>query len=294
LLPSTLMITLENDYLKVSLAAKGAELQGLYSKETEIEYLWDANPKYWAKHSPVLFPIVGSLKNDSFTFKGKSYTLPRHGFARDHVFNLGKKTDTEAVFTLTQTPDTLLVYPFYFELKLKYKLIDRKLNLTYEVVNKGKEPMFFSLGAHPAFAVPNTPNTVYDDYYLAFNDDEKLTYWKLENGLVADETETIALGGHKFNLSHHLFYNDALVFKTLQSNCISLLNSKNDSGLHFHFEDFPFFGIWAATDAPFVCLEPWCGVADGVKHDQELEHKEGIVKLQPREKWQRFWEVECF
>ena len=288
------MITLENDYLKVAVAAKGAELQGLYSKETKIEYLWNADAKYWAKHSPVLFPIVGSLKNDSFNYNGENYKLPRHGFARDHVFNQEKISATEAVFSLTQTEDTLKVYPFYFELKLKYQLIDRKLILTYEVINTGKSELLFSIGAHPAFAVPNTPNTSYEDYYLAFNADEKLTYWKLDNGLIADETESIELGGHKLNLNHELFYSDALVFKTMQSNCISLLNTKNDYGLHFHFEDFPFFGIWAATDAPFVCLEPWCGIADGIDHDQELGHKEGIMKLDAGQSWQRFWEVECF
>jgi len=288
------MITLENDYLKVSLNAKGAELQGLYSKETQIEYLWNANPKYWAKHSPVLFPIVGSLKDDHFKYKGKSYELPRHGFARDHVFKVEKVSSTEAIFTLTQSDETLKVYPFHFELRLIYRLIDRKLNLTYEVINTGNDELLFSIGAHPAFAVPNTPNTTYEDYYLAFNTDEKLTYWKLEDGLVANETESIELDGHRLNLKHELFYNDALVFKTLQSSCISLLNQKNDYGLHFHFEDFPFFGIWAAKDAPFICLEPWCGVADGVNHNRELQCKEGIISLAPGKNWERFWEVECF
>ncbi|KLT65059.1 aldose 1-epimerase family protein [Pedobacter sp. BMA] len=288
------MITIENDYLRVNLAAKGAELQGLFSKETNIEYLWNADSKYWGKHSPVLFPIVGSLKNDSFIYNGKNYALPRHGFARDHVFSVEKISETEAVFTLSQSEDTLKIYPFYFELKLRYRLIDRKLNLTYEVINNGTDELLFSLGAHPAFAVPNTPDTTYSDYYLAFNSDDKLTYWELNDGLVANTTSNIELNGHKLELRHELFYNDALVFKTLQSNCISLLNTKNDFGLHFHFEDFPFFGIWAAKDAPFVCLEPWCGVADGVDHNQELRHKEGIIKLSPNENWLRFWEVECF
>lgn len=288
------MITLQNDYVKVSLSPQGAELKGLYSKETEIEYLWNADPKYWAKNSPVLFPIVGSLKDDRYQYKGKTYQLPRHGFARDHEFTVGKLSKTEVTFSLTQSEETLKVYPFHFELKLKYRLIDRKLNLTYEVVNTGNDELLFSIGAHPAFAVPNTPNTQYEDYYLAFNTDEKLTYWKLDNGLVANDTETIDLNGHKLNLKHNLFYNDALVFKNLQSSCISLLNNKNDYGLHFHYEDFPFFGIWAATDAPFVCLEPWCGVADGVNHNQELKQKEGIIKLKPNKTWERFWEVECF
>ena len=288
------MITLENDYIQVSLAAKGAELQRLFSKETQLEYLWNGDEQYWGKHSPVLFPIVGALKNDSFTYKDETFHLPRHGFARDQVFEAEKISPSEAVFTLKETEESLKVYPFHFELKLKYKLIDRKLNLTYEVVNTGKDELLFSLGAHPAFAVPNTPKTDYNDYYLAFNADKKLTFWKLDNGLIAKDTGNINLNGHKLNLKHELFYNDALVFKTLQSNCISLLNTKNDFGLHFHFEDFPFFGIWAATDAPFVCLEPWCGVADDVDHNQELAHKEGIIKLDAGQNWERFWEVECF
>lgn len=288
------MITLENDYIKVSLTAKGAELQGLFSKETKLEYLWNANPKYWAKHSPVLFPIVGSLKNNSFIYQGKRYELPRHGFARDNVFNFEKISESEGIFTLTQNADTLKTYPFYFELKLKYQLIDRKLKLTYEVKNTGTSELLFSIGAHPAFAVPNTPDTVYEDYYLSFNADEQLTFWKLEDGLVADETKNIALNAHKLKLTHELFYNDALVFKNLQSNSISLLNTKNDNGLHFNFEEFPFFGIWAAPDAPFVCLEPWCGVADGVNHNQELSGKEGIIKLGAGKTWSRFWEVACF
>ncbi|WP_316802504.1 aldose 1-epimerase family protein [Pedobacter nototheniae] len=288
------MITLENNYLKVTLATKGAELQSLFSKETEIEYLWSADPKYWAKHSPVLFPIVGSLKDESYIYKGKTYNLPRHGFARDQVFGIEKQSKTEVVFTLSQSEETLKAYPFQFELKLKYQIIDRKLNLTYEVINTGSEELLFSLGAHPAFAVPNTPNTVYEDYYLAFNSDDKLTYWKLDAGLVANETANVELGGHKLNLEHNLFYNDALVFKNMQSNCISLLNTKNEFGLHFHFEDFPFFGIWAAPDAPFICLEPWCGVADSVNHNQRLERKEGINRLEKGKKWSRFWEAECF
>ncbi len=288
------MITLENDYIKISLAAKGAELQGLFNKETKLEYLWNANPKFWAKHSPVLFPIVGSLKNNSFIYQGNHYELPRHGFARDHVFNFEKISESEGVFSLTQNADTLKVYPFYFELKLRYQLIDSKLKLTYEIENTGTSELLFSIGAHPAFAVPNTPDTIYEDYYLAFNADEKLTFWKLEDGLVAKETNDIELNAHKLKLTHDLFYNDALVFKNLQSNRISLLNTKNDNGLHFHFEEFPFFGIWAATDAPFVCLEPWCGVADGVNHNQELSSKEGIIKLDAGKNWSRFWEVECF
>ncbi|WP_421945489.1 aldose 1-epimerase family protein [Pedobacter sp.] len=288
------MVTLENDFLKAEIALKGAELQSLFSKETSIEYMWNGDANYWAKHSPVLFPIVGSLKNNSYTFKDKEYELPRHGFARDYDFAAEKTSDTEAFFTLTSTEEMLKNFPFKFELKLSYQLIERKLVLNYTVKNIDTKKIYFSIGAHPAFAVPNTPDTKYEDYYLAFNEDERLTYWKLEDGLVSTETETIELSRHRLNLKHDLFYDDALVFKSLQSNCISLLNTKNDYGLHFHFDDFPYFGIWAAKDAPFICLEPWCGVADSVDHNQKLIQKEGIIKLETGKSWKRFWEVECF
>lgn len=288
------MIILENDFIKAEIAPLGAELQSILSKETNISYLWSADANYWGKHSPVLFPIVGSLKNEEYIYKNKTYKLPRHGFARDCIFEAEQLSSSEGVFILTQNEETLKNYPFYFELKLRYQLIERKLNVTYEVTNSGQEDMLFSLGAHPAFAVPNLPDTNYENYYLAFNNDDRLTYWKLQDGLIGHKTETIDLNGHKLKLKHNLFYDDALVFKTMQSNCISLLNTKNDFGLHFHFEDFPFFGIWAAKDAPFVCLEPWCGVADGINHNKQLELKEGINKLKSGQKWERYWEVECF
>lgn len=289
-----MIINLENEHLKVNLAAKGAELQGLRNKKTNIEYLWNADPKHWAKHSPVLFPIVGSLTNGHYIYQGKQYALPRHGFARDYEFKPAQINAKEAIFTLTQSEETLKVYPFNFELKLIYKLIDKKLSLTYQVTNTGTDEMLFSIGAHPAFAVPNTPDTTYEDYYLKFNAEDKLSYWKLEDGLVSNETADLDLANQALPLKHELFYNDALVFKGLKSDRISLLNNKNEHGLHFNFEQFPFFGIWAAIDAPFVCLEPWCGVADSVNHDQKLENKEGIISLEAQKTWQRAWEVECF
>ncbi|WP_443937112.1 aldose 1-epimerase family protein [Pedobacter sp. MW01-1-1] len=288
------MITLENAYIQAKITEKGAELQSLFSTETNVEYLWSGDATYWAKRSPILFPIVGSLKDDTYRYRGKEYALPRHGFARDYLFDSKQISATEAVFTLSQSDEILQKYPFYFTLAVKYTLIDRKLNVTYEVLNTGSDELLFSLGAHPAFAVPNTPATRYEDYYLTFNDDEKLVCWQLEQGLLANSTTTIPLNGHKLKLDHALFVNDALVLKNLQSNCVSLLNVKNDVGLHFHFDDFPFFGIWAAPDAPFVCLEPWCGVADSVNHTKEITQKEGVVRLEPAEEFVRFWEVECF
>lgn len=286
------MIILENDQLRASIAAKGAELQSLVNKATGTEYMW-SGAAAWPKHSPVLFPIVGGLKNDTYFYKDQPYHLPRHGFARDKVFAAEKSSGTEAVFTITDDEQTKAVYPFAFSLKLKYKLEDNALSCTYEVYNTGEEALLFSVGAHPAFAVPLTAQTNYSDYYLEFNATEKLQRYKLQDGLIASP-EYLPTPGDKLILDKKLFYEDAIVLKHLQSNIITLASNKHQHGIHFKFNDFPFFGIWAAKDANFVCLEPWCGIADSISHNQQLTHKEGIVTIASATHWHRTWSVECF
>jgi galactose mutarotase-like enzyme len=288
------MVTIENEKLKAIISSKGAELQSLINKETGIEYMWSGDAAYWNKHSPVLFPIIGSLKDDTYLYKDKSYQLPRHGFARERVFLKDQISSKEAVFTLTQDADTLAVYPFAFSLRLRYHLLDNSLTCTYEVTNTGYDELLFSVGAHPAFAVPMVIDTDYSDYYLQFNASEELFRWKLDNGLIADHAEPLSAPNGKLPLTHQLFYEDAIVLKNIQSNKITIGCSKHQHGLHFYFKDFPFFGIWAARDADFVCLEPWCGIADSVQHNQQLANKEGIVQLAPNVQWQRSWQVECF
>lgn len=289
------MISIENEYVKAVFSAKGAELQSFKSKETDTEYLWNGNPQYWGKFSPVLFPIVGGLKDNTYFVNGQKYTLPRHGFARDREFKADQVSPTVLTFTLTHDEDTLKVYPFKFILALHYKIEGKTLSCTYHVVNTDhQDALLFSVGGHPAFAAQVDHELTYDDYFLTFNKDTELVYHKIDHDLITDETDTIKLKDHVLHLNHKLFYEDALVFKTLKSDRITLRNRKNPRGLHFDFDSFPFFGIWAAKDADFVCLEPWCGIADGTNHDQNLETKEGIVGLHAGENWERSWSVSCF
>lgn len=289
------MIFLENEQLHISFASKGAELQSLKSKKNNINYLWNGNPDYWGKFSPVLFPIVGGLKNNTYYFQEKEYHLSRHGFARDKDFQVNHPSATEVVFTLTEDEETLKVYPFRFVLRLRYKLAGNSLSCTYEVLNPADQhPLLFSLGAHPAFAVLTTDALSYSDYYLQFNKDSALVYHKVKDDLIDSETAVIELPDGILPLKHELFYDDAIVLKTLKSDCITLSNHKTTQGIHFRFKDFPFFGIWAAKNADFVCLEPWCGIADGTDHQQQLENKEGIIALSPDETFTCQWEVACF
>ncbi len=287
------MIVIKNEFINAVISPKGAELQSLISLETGIEYMWSGDPAFWAKKSPVLFPIVGSLKNDTYYYNQQPYHLPRHGFARDKVFEAAKLNDSEAIFTLADSPETHSNYPFEFTLALRYRLEGRSISCTYEVFNPGDKALLFSVGGHPAFTVPLTVDTVYADYYLEWNKTEALQQWKLDNGLIA-APRPLQVENNRLQLTPALFYKDAIVIKHMQSTCISLKSNKHPHGLNFYFDDFPFFGIWAAKDAAFVCLEPWCGIADSIDHDQQLEHKEGIQHLAPGEKWERRWTAECF
>ncbi|MBB5634914.1 galactose mutarotase-like enzyme [Pedobacter cryoconitis] len=287
-----MMILLENENIKVAVAAKGAELQSIQSKLTGLEYLWKGDSAYWGKFSPVLFPIVGGLKNNTYRVGNQSYQLPRHGFARDLEFEAEQISKTEAVFTLVNNEETLKIYPFEFKFSLRYKLSGASVSCTYEVNNPGETDLLFSVGGHPAFAVPLTADTLYEDYYLDFSQDESLNIHQIEDNLISDEVLILQLNDRKLSLQHELFYNDALVMKDLKSTSIKIRNTKNQHGLNFRFIDFPFFGIWAAKDADFVCLEPWCGIADGIHHNQQLSDKEGIQSLSPGLDWKRSWEVE--
>ena len=287
------MNSLENEHLKVWIKPKGAELKSLVNKKTGIEHIWNSNPQFWAKSSPVLFPIVGGLKDNTYRYENKNYTLPRHGFARDYIFEIEKKSENEITYLLTWNELTFENYPFHFELRLTYTLQDNELITTYKVKNIGTNEMYFSLGAHPAFAVPFEQEEGYENYFLEFDKDEKLNRWPLTaEGLIQSESMEMALVNKTLPLTKKTFDDDALVFKDLQSKSISIKSKMSSNNLTFNFKDFPYFGIWAAKNANFVCLEPWCGIADNITHNQELTLKEGINTLQKGQTFERTWSVE--
>ena len=287
-----MMINLENDLIKASVHPMGAELHNLYSKQSGLEYLWDGNPEFWPRHSPVLFPIVGGLIDDAFVYKGKTYSMIKHGFARDTEFELENASATSASFILKSSETTLQSYPFEFLLRISYKLESSKVTVTYEVENPSHETMYFSIGTHPAFNIPLVEGTVYTDYYLQFQQPENSVRHTLDGNLLTSTTPYLE-NQDKLPLKESLFYQDAVIFKDLKSTTISIKTDKSPHGLHFNFEGFPYMGIWAATDAPFVCIEPWCGITDSATHNQKIEDKEGIIALEPAKTWSKSWSIEC-
>ena len=286
------MIQLQNTKLKANFSELGAELISLVNLTTGKEIMWQGNPDFWGGQSPVLFPTVGALKDDQYIFDGQTYEMPRHGFARRKIFEVKNSSENEVIFQLYSDDETLKFYPFEFSLEIRYTLTENKLTVSYQVKNKSEKEMYFSLGAHPGFAVDTENGLKYDDYVITFSDDEQLEIHPLIDNLISKETQTIELKNKALPLSYELFANDALVMTTMKSNELILRNNQNENQVIFTFSNFPYFGIWAAKNADFVCLEPWQGIADLEDHNQELTEKFGILKLGINEEWKGDWAVE--
>lgn len=271
-----MIFTIQNSDLIATITSKGAELNSLVKKDTNKEYIWEGNPDFWGKHSPVLFPIVGTLKNDFYVYENTKYELSRHGFARDLEFNVIQKSENQIIFSLKATEFTKTKFPFEFELQINYLLEKSVLKIEYSVFNHGTHKMPFSIGAHPAFALHEN----FENYTLAFDKQEVLDCFILENDLIAT-SYPISLTEKRLPLSYSIFEKDALIFKKLESKKITILEN-NLPLLSIKFEDFKNLGIWTKTDAKFICLEPWLGYSDITEFNGSIFEKEAIIILEPQ------------
>ncbi|WP_405205224.1 aldose 1-epimerase family protein [Aquimarina sp. LLG6339-5] len=272
--------TIENDHLIVSIDTTGAELTSIKSKKNNKEYLWQGDPNIWASQAPVLFPIIGGLKNGSYTYKEKSYSLPKHGFIRYNKNIIGtQNSPTKVSFSLSTSEETLKSYPFKFKFTISFEIIDNQIVISHTIGNKGSEPMFFSVGGHPAFNCPIDASETYEDYYILLEKTNNTDCYTLtSNGLISNETISI-IEDHKIWLTDTLFDNDALIFKNIKADKVTLVHKEKGAVLSMNFKDFPDLGIWAKPKAPYVCIEPWLGYADVEDTTQNIEEKEGIQKL---------------
>ena len=271
----------KNSELEIAVRQPGAELYSVRSLKSGIEYMWGQDPVIWNSTAPILFPIVGGLKENAFIWKGEKYNLGKHGFIRENpdLLLTGITTDS-LTFGMTSNKETLRMYPFEFEFSIKFQLEGTKTKVIHRVTNPGHSTIYFSLGGHPGFKCPIHPDEKYEDYYLEFDVNENSSTWLLhENGTVLDETAPVFNNSKILPLTHELFSKDALIFKDLKSRKVTLRSKKSNQSLSVTFDDFPYLGIWAKTNGDFVCIEPWCGVADKWNTDQRLETKEGIVQL---------------
>ena len=291
-----IMITIENDYLQIEIKKIGAELCKVYSKQTNLDYLWKGDPKFWKRHSPVLFPIVGKLVNNSYIVDGFQYKLTQHGFARGLDFNVITKTEKSVVLKTEYSEETLLKYPYKFALQIEYQLQKNFVEVTYRVFNKDSKLMNFSIGTHPAFNCPISENTNFKDYFIEFEKEETPVQHSLnlQTGFRKKDAETVALS-KKLPLSYDLFDNDALMFEGIESKKISLKSNKHGHGVHFYIPNWRYMAFWTQKgNAPFICFEPWMGIADEENTDHVFETKTGIMKLDVNQCYENQYSMEFF
>ena len=272
--------------LKIQTKKLGAELTSVQYNGKEMLFqgakVLDSNGNiYWKRQAPILFPIVGQLKNSQTQIEDKIYEMSQHGFARDMDFEEISKTENKHHYLLKYNEETLKKYPYKFELHVIYEIIGDTLTVTYKVKNIDDKTIYFGLGGHPAFNCDYSNG----EYEIVFSENEdKIVFLKLKNGLIDTEKTQNILKDNKIYLKEDTFDNDAVIMKNLKSNKVILQNHEtNQKILELDFTGFPYLALWSKKGAPFVCIEPWQNTADRIDSTQIYKDKEGIIEL-PKDK----------
>ncbi len=286
---------IQNDLLKVRINSTGAELYSLKSKTTKIEYIWSRDSKYWSYCAPVLFPIVGALKDKKTIIQNKEYKMNNHGFLRTQEFELFQKSDTEISFINTFNEETLELYPFRYKVLITFTLNGSSLKTNFQVINENKEPILFNIGGHPAFNCPLYEGEKFTDYRIEFETEEAFSSPKVENDGTLNFDEPVMRFDYlkEIKLDYELFKIDTIVIPRIRSNSVKLLNKEN-KGLKLSFSRFKSFGIWTpyGKDAPFICLEPWLGYGDRHNSKHLFHKKDDIVSLRSLEDFNASYDIE--
>lgn len=279
------MHTLHNDFLELGVSNLGAEWQHIVDKQTGQELLWQGDAAVWGRRAPVLFPIVGKAFNNELNIEGENYPMGQHGFARDKEFELTKAMPDELTFTIQEDEESVEVFPFPFELSIGYRLKGRSIETIYTVRNTGMTDLPFSIGAHPGFLLPSQNLA---DYYIEFEQEEPLIRYLLDGGLFDGRTEKLSTEKNRLYLSAELLAKDALVFKNLHSSYLIVKQKDSSFAIKVTLKGFPYLGIWTKPgQEAFLCIEPWCGLADKVGGQASITEKEGMNMLAPNELFER-------
>ncbi len=285
---------IENEKIRLEVALVGAEIKSLIRKSDGKEMMWQADPEFWGRTSPILFPLVGNYFEKKTVFEGKTLEMGQHGFARDMEFKLVKEETDELLFELRDTEETRKNYPFSFILTVGYKLVGSKVVVSWVVENNNDRTMYFSIGGHPAF------NCDLDTYTLRFEKNGKPNEFVISNVIaddgsccMSDETKRYDLERGVLHMSDELFARDALVIENGQTDKLTLVGPDGKDELSVSL-DVPLFGVWSPTmkHAPFVCIEPWCGRCDRVGYNKGLENREYGNTLNAGEKFSTSYDIE--
>ncbi len=265
-------IKISNGIITAIVNTKGAELNSIY--KDGMEFLWSGNPDIWGEQAPLLFPVCGGLKDDKYIFEGKEYFLSKHGYAKASDFIIEKAEDNTVTFLLCSNEKHKKQFPFDYELRVIYTLIENAIEVGYSIKNVGHGDMYFSIGCHEGYACFNG----IEEYSLVFDEEEDFTYNILDGNLL--EHNTCSVGrGRELRLKYDFFIIDAHTFLNLKSRGVKLLHRPSGKSLRVEYEGFDYLAVWTKPDADYICIEPWCGIPDFVDSDFDITHKRGIVKL---------------
>ena len=271
------LITISNDILKVSISSNKAELMSI--EKNGKEFIWQANSTVWTQRCPILFPICGGLKEDKYTYGGKEYTLPKHGFAKLSEFEVESVTDKKAVFLLRSNEETLKSYPFEYELRIIYTLDGASVKVEYKVDNKTDGPMYFSIGSHEAYYTP----TGVENYDVIFSEKETLRATLGHGALLSHDKRVILKNSNTLPLIERILTIEGLVFTDIKSRSVTLRNRITGRGVKVDYPYADNFLLWHSMGAPFICLEPWAGIPDYIDSDYDITKKPGIIPLEKGE-----------
>jgi len=271
--------TLHGDAMSATILAHGAELSSLKNAQG-LELLWQAGPQ-WPRHAPLLFPIVGKLKNDELHHRGKTYPMTQHGVARDHRFEWVLREPACCKLALTDNAETRARYPFAFRLEVTYTVKGADLDVTFEIINTGNEILPASLGGHPAFNWPLLPGLPKESYRLIFSNEEPTPIRRLKDGLMRPKPEPTPIQGKTLALSERLFDDDAIIMDQLASASVRYAADR-DPSIEVSWDGFRELGVWSKPGGvPFLCIEPWHGFASPSDFDGEFADKPGLMQIAP-------------
>lgn len=286
--------TLENKELRIRINDLGAELSEIYDKTNDRQVLWDADPAYWKRHAPILFPNVGRCFENQYRTGGRTYSMGQHGFARDAKFLCTEVSETAVTHVLEASEETKKAYPYSFRLSVTHQLSGRNLTILWKVENLDHEPIYFTIGGHPAFRVPVLPETRQEEYFLTFEGQKELicSVLDLSTGtVIPGRTQTLSLENGVCHITPDLFENDTLIFDNGQVARAGIAFPDGTPYVEVSCPGFSHFGIWQAPGAPFVCLEPWMGRCDNSGFTEELSQKPGINKVETGDTFCRSYQI---
>ena len=280
---------IKNHKMTLTVAEHGAEIRSV--EVDGMERMWDANPAFWGRTAPILFPIVGALKDNSYQYEGETYSMSQHGFARDMEFTLTEQTEESLQFVLSDNLETYENYPFHFQLTVSYEIFESYINIGWKVLNTDEKKMYFQIGGHPAFVCPCEGGMIRDDYSIKVGELPLLETAFLEKGLLGEEKELLA---NELLLKEDTFARDAYIIQNETVGHVDLVNHVSNQVKVRVLADVPVWGIWSTADkkAPFVCIEPWYGRCDKTDFSGELSEREYIQSLEPGETFTGGYQIE--